>query len=519
MWWLEVRERGGLLFRLGLPAAGLRVGATDDCELHLPGLTETLKIEPARREIWLTRGSRAAAIPSGEPFDVGPYSFTASTQAAAPGASSLRTQWLRYDADRQTITASRAVLRVVEGPDAPREIEIDRDALVIGGQLGCDVALTDEFVSGRHARLQLSADGWTIVDLGSRNGAYLDEMRVLSAVWPPGAKLRLGKTVLTLAHQEDVAAAPIAEDERFAGMVGRSEATRRVFGLIRVVAPTDATVLVEGPTGTGKELVARAIHSVSSRAEGPFVAVNCGSVAHELIAEELFGHVKGAFTGAATDRQGLFELAEHGTLLLDEIGELPLDLQPNLLRVLEEHEVRRVGCARATPVDVRVVAATHCDLRAEAAAGRFRPDLLHRLNTFPIALTPLRDRLDDLPPLVEHLLAREAARYHRAPPAVGADAMRVLLAHSWPGNVRELANVLGRSLLLAGSRDRLHAADLALSADPLADPNAPAPSLADVERNVIRRALESFPTRREAAAHLGIAPSTMYAKMKEYGLD
>ena len=521
MWHLEVSERDVCLFRLRLPAAGLRLGAADDCDVQLPGLETPVKIEPARKEIFLTRaGGAGEAIPAGEPVALGRYSLVASTAALPPAAAS-RTQWLRYDPARQTVTATTAALQIVAGPDAPREIDVDRESLVIGTSAGCDATLTDEFVSGRHVRLQRTRDGWAVVDLGSRNGVFLDEVRVQEAVWPAGAKLRLGKTTLLLARQNCEERAPLPDEEQFAGMVGRSPAMRRVFGLIRAVAPTEATVRLQGPTGSGKELAARAIHAASRRADGPFIAVNCGSVARDLIAGELFGHVKGAFTGAGADRAGLFELAGGGTIFLDEIGELPLELQPNLLRVLEDREVRRVGGNRAVPIDARVIAASNRDLPAETAAGRFREDLFYRLDAFPIQLPSLRERLEDLPLLVDHLLAREARGLRRSPPRLTHRALAALRAQAWPGNVRELANVLSRAMLLAGGRDALDAGDFALgpAAANRGGSATASGTLVEAEREAIRRALAECASVKDAATRLGVAVSTVYAKAKKYGFD
>ena len=233
----------------------------------------------------------------------------------------------------------------------------------------------------------------------------------------------------------------------FAGMVGRSEAMRAVFASVRRVAPTDATVLLTGETGTGKELVARAIHAHSTRARANFLAVNCAALAEGLLESELFGHVRGAFTGALTDKPGLIETAHSGTLLLDEIGDMSLALQQRLLRVLQEREVRRVGAVRATTVDVRVIAATHRDLRTEVTHGRFRDDLFYRLNVFAIALPPLRERPADIPLLVEHAL--NALRGERRRLTCSPLAMRMLRAYSWPGNVRQLLATLESAAIRA----------------------------------------------------------------------
>ncbi len=236
-------------------------------------------------------------------------------------------------------------------------------------------------------------------------------------------------------------------------LVGESTAMQRVFELVRRAASSDATVLVMGESGTGKELVARAIHDGSERKDGPFIAVNCGALPENLIESELFGHTKGSFTGAQGDKRGLFEEAAHGSIFLDEVGDLPLQLQVKLTRVLQEHAVRRVGAAEERKVDVRVMAATNVDLKSAVAAGRFREDLFYRLNIFPIRLPPLRDRRDDIPLLAMSFLDRHGSRLRNRPEGFTADALTALVRYDWPGNVRELENVVQRALaVLDGTR-------------------------------------------------------------------
>ena len=239
------------------------------------------------------------------------------------------------------------------------------------------------------------------------------------------------------------------DQARFHDLIGRHEAMQRVARLVRQVAPVDVTVIVEGETGTGKELVARAIHQESGRRDGPFVAVNCAGLSEELAASQLFGHRRGAFTGAVQDAAGMFEAARAGTLFLDEIGELPPRVQTTFLRVLEERAVMRVGETHLRPVDVRIVAATNRDLAREVAEGRFRADLLYRLRIGRITLPPLRDRLDDLPLLVFHILAEQRAIASRAVDGVSDEALQAMLAYDWPGNVRELKHAIGYAVIHA----------------------------------------------------------------------
>ncbi|MGK3997553.1 sigma 54-interacting transcriptional regulator [Sorangium sp. So ce1024] len=305
------------------------------------------------------------------------------------------------------------------------------------------------------------------------------------------------------------------------GLVAASPAMRRVVELARRVAQVDATVLITGESGTGKERVARLVHEASpARARGPLLAINCAAIPEPLLESELFGHARGAFTGATRDRAGIFEAAAGGTLFLDEVGELPAGVQVKLLRALQAREVRRVGENRSRPVDVRVVAATNRDLAAEVSAGRFRKDLYYRLNVVELRLPPLRERREDVLPLARGLLAQAAARMRRPAPRLSPGAADRLVRHAWPGNVRELENAMERAVALAEGR-RIEAKDLpeevrsALPA-PSAEPRVR--TLGDVEQEYILAVLarnEGNQTR--TAAELGIGVSTLYRKLKAYG--
>jgi DNA-binding NtrC family response regulator len=307
------------------------------------------------------------------------------------------------------------------------------------------------------------------------------------------------------------------------GLIAHSPAMHAVLDLVGRVAPTDATVLIQGESGTGKEVIAKAIHHASARAARPFVAVNCGAVPETLLESEIFGYMRGAFTGAAVSKPGLFEEAGGGTLLLDEIAEMPAALQVKLLRALQSGEVRRLGATQATTIDVRVIAATHGDLAALISDGKFREDLFYRLNVIQLVLPPLRDRREDIPALAEHFLGRAAGKLGR-PLRLSAAALERLLRYPWPGNVRELENAIERAAILA-RRESVEPDDLPphVTAGLQLGPSPALPrqiSLAEAERVHILQTLERVGGNHSAAAEaLGIGRTTLWRKLKEYGLE
>lgn len=315
----------------------------------------------------------------------------------------------------------------------------------------------------------------------------------------------------------------LAATEARSDIVGRGAAMSALWEMIRTIAPTDATVLITGESGTGKELVARAVHAASRRAQGPFVAVNCAALTESLLASELFGHEKGAFTGANKKHEGHFLKADGGTIFLDEIGEMPLSMQVKLLRVIQEREVLSVGGNRAEPVDVRIVAATNRDLAREVDAGNFRQDLYYRLNVVSLALPPLRQRADDIPLLAQHFMNRFAAKNNKRIKGFTPGAMDRLVRYAWPGNVRELENVIERaSILLLGEHiserelpERLKAPEQGEALDDVLESDCL--TLDDVERAVILKTLKRFGgNKTEAARALGITRKTLHARLNKY---
>jgi formate hydrogenlyase transcriptional activator len=308
------------------------------------------------------------------------------------------------------------------------------------------------------------------------------------------------------------------EDE----LIGSSLGLRRVLNSVQMVARTDSAVLIQGETGTGKELIARAVHEESLRRLGPFVKINCAAMPAGLLESELFGHERGAFTGAVTQTTGRFHLAHHGTLFLDEIGDLPLELQPKLLRVLQEQEFERLGSTRTIRVDVRVVAATNQGLAEMVQDRRFRADLFYRLNVFPIMLPPLRERSEDIPLLVRHFVNKLARRMNKEIAYIPSEVMEVLQLHDWPGNVRELQNCIERAMIMSSGRElRIPPGEL----KHLVKSNAPSAiqTLADAERDhilhVLRQASGVVGGREGAAARLGLARTTLIYKMRKLGIE
>jgi two-component system, NtrC family, response regulator AtoC len=320
----------------------------------------------------------------------------------------------------------------------------------------------------------------------------------------------------------------ILRESSFEDILAKSAPMAAIFKTIAKIADYKTTVLVTGESGVGKELVARAIHQRSSQRSGPFVAVNCGAIPENLLESELFGHKRGAFTDATTDRVGLFEQANHGTLLLDEIGELPLSLQVKLLRVLQEETIRRLGDNKDMKIDVRVIAATHRDLMAETQAGRFREDLFYRINVLPLSIPPLRDRREDIPLLIDHFLARNNARHGTNIRGLDPEARRLLLEYGWPGNVRELENTIERAMVLA-EKETIDSDDLPerirVARDPIqlhltSGELSIKKTARVIEEILIRRALQKTKGNRTRAAEvLEISHRALLYKIKDYRID
>ncbi len=359
-----------------------------------------------------------------------------------------RTQTMSIET-HTTLRVRRVRISAVSGPDQGRELVTERERVRIGSYPSCDLVLNDRTVSRCHAEIQFTDKGYLLVDLESTNGTFLEGRRIERAYLAPGASLKVGSSALSFNAVDEEIAVETDREGRLGEMIGRSMRMRQIFGLVKKIAPMDVTVMISGETGTGKELVARALHELSSRRKGPFVVLDCGAIPPNLIESELFGHDKGAFTGADKARPGAFERANGGTIFLDELGELSLELQPRLLRVLENREVRRVGGNSVRDVDLRVIAATNRDLQREIQAGNFREDLYFRLSVINVALPPLRERRDDIPLIIRQLLRDPQIASSHGAKRFSEQAMGVLLSYDWPGNVRELVNVVQHVLTFA----------------------------------------------------------------------
>ena len=413
-----------------------------------------------------------------------------------------------------------AQVRIRQG-DKETVHKLAGESLSVGFHPANDLVVSDRFVSGKHLRIIRGESVFRVVDHRSRNGTFIGNVRIIEAEAPLSTCLRIGETELIL---EPIPAAK--KETAYQGMIGNDASVRQLADLIERVAPSSAAVAIFGESGTGKELVARAVHARSKRADRPFVPVNCAAISKELIESELFGHEKGAFTGATNARRGAFEEADSGTLFLDEIGELPHDLQAKLLRALESGEIKRVGASRPTHVDVRIVTASNRDLLAACRAQRFRDDLYYRLCVIPLHLAPLRHRRGDVRTLAEHFVRLFSPRGQQV--TFTPAAAERLEGHSWPGNIRELRNAVHRALLLRKG-PLIDGDDLTFDQELNPDTGITVPELPrgmtleqmleKLERQIVETALRRFGNNRERVAkELGVARSTLFKRLKDWGL-
>ncbi|HEY6006644.1 MAG TPA: sigma 54-interacting transcriptional regulator [Anaeromyxobacter sp.] len=530
-------RHGEELLRVAL-ADRTAIGRDPECDVSLPDptLSRVQAVIERRGEAFhlVDRSGRGTHVSGaevqeaalGDGAEIALGTWRALFRATAAGAPVEETTRARGGTEVRPAVEDPAAppparLRVRAG-GRERTVPVTSAGVVVGKDPTCDAPVDDPFVSTRHLRIDAEGGRWILRDLGSTNGTFISGARVSRAELPLGVPIHLGDAEIVLEPRE---APEPQRAETFEGMVTRDPGMRQVFELVERVGASDAAATIFGETGTGKELVARALHARSSRRDGPFIPVNCSAIAESLIESELFGHEKGAFSGAERMRKGAFEEADRGTIFLDEIGELPLDLQPKLLRVLELGEVKRVGASRPITVNVRIVAATHRDLRAQVRAGRFREDLYYRLCVVPITVPPLRQRKGDVLALAEALLERASPRgvvLRWAP-----EALAKLQGYDWPGNVRQLKNVVQRALLFRGEGLAVPAGAVTFE-DTRARPADGGDddtlyvrglSLEDIEREAIRLSLRRNKGKRAAVVkELKIAKSTVMKRIGQWGL-
>jgi len=350
--------------------------------------------------------------------------------------------WVKRRAEGDSLHVRTCRLEVVSGPDRGL-VKVFRSPSIVIGRANADLKLTDRRASALHAEIRLEPTGYRLRDLGSTNGTHVAGMRVIEGFLVANTTIAVGDTTIRFEPLAESVELPISGARRLGGFVGESPAMRRVFEVLQRLAATDATVLLSGETGTGKELAAQAIHHGSARSPGPFIILDCGAIPTQLVEDQLFGHEAGAFTNAISARPGVFEAAHGGTLFLDEIGELPLDVQPKLLRAVETRQIRRIGSVTPISCDVRLVAATNRDLAAQVNSDAFRADLYFRIAVARVHLPPLRERREDIAPLIEHLVERIGGG--PVPPGFVEWAER----QPWPGNVRELRGSIEQAITLS----------------------------------------------------------------------
>jgi DNA-binding NtrC family response regulator len=446
-----------------------------------------------------------------------------SADAEGPTGIGRRTSVQRQAAQGEE-ELQPAQLRVKQGSTEFLH-ELSGESFTIGKDPSNTIVVQDRFISSRHLKVTRKENFFHVVDLNSTNGTYLGAARIFDVEVPLNTVLRVGETELILEPESQG-----REDGSFHGIIGNDPTVRHLIDLIERVAPSSAAVAIFGESGTGKELVAKALHACSTRADKPFIPINCAAISKELIESELFGHEKGAFTGAQGARRGAFDEAHGGTLFLDEIGELPLALQAKLLRALESGEIKRVGASRPAHVDVRVLAATNRDLLAASREGKFREDLYYRLCVIPMLLPPLRSRRGDLSLLADSFVRHYAPRGQtvKLTPA----AVEKLQKHVWPGNIRELRNVVHRALLLRKG-PQIDAPDITFDQEYSREPTGAAnlslnmpeglnleQMMEHVQREIVLHTLRRYSQNRERVAkELGLARSTLFKRLKEWGIS
>ena len=433
------------------------------------------------------------------------------------------------DATHPRLFRQKIALEVIEGKDRGARVVASSEEINIGTLPTNDLVLTDASVSRYHVRITTGIRGFVITDLDSTNGTWISGLRIREVTAVGSADLALGDSRIRLIPLADEVEVPISPSGHLGAMLGHSPQMRALFAQVAPVAAANATVLIEGETGTGKELLAEELHRASLRHDKPFIIVDCSALPDNLIESELFGHTRGAFTGAAHERAGAFEVADGGTLFLDEVGELSPAAQPKLLRVLEQRQVKRVGTNRYRDVNVRIIAATNRDLRVGVNEGTFRADLFYRLSVLRLRLPPLRERPEDIELLARHFLdefSQEIAPGRPTPP-IGADTLLRLMGYRWSGNVRELRNFMQRVALIAhgsafvsGALDHASLDDEpSTSSSPPPLPHDATPSLAPETLPSLEQGMRPSPKPTVAPSHRDIPLHLPYKEAKAHWID
>jgi DNA-binding NtrC family response regulator len=533
-------RRGEEVLRVGLERRRMVLGRGDDSDIVIPDPHVSRQhvalhhdgnrcvLEDLSGQGILVAGKpmRHGELPDGADLQLGQWRALfrerGAARAVGPTRSAHRTDVQSREAPEEGLPPAQ--VRVRQG-STEFVHPLGPGGFTLGKDPANAVVIQDRFISSQHLQVTRSEGGFHVRDLNSTNGTFLEGVRLYEAELPLHTVLRVGKTELVFE--------PVPQDEQapsFHGIVGNDPAVRKLVELIQRVAPSPFAVTILGESGTGKELVARALHERSPRAGRPFIPLNCAALSPAVLESELFGHEKGAFTGADSRRKGAFAEADGGTLFLDELGELPLELQAKLLRVLESGEVKPVGANRPVRVDVRVVAATHRDLLSAAREGKFREDLYYRLGVMPLTLPPLRSRRGDLRRLAEHFLRAYAPQGQAV--KFTAAALARLQQHPWPGNVRELRNVVCRAMLLRKGL-KIEAHDITFDEVLQRPPKATAGPALELPEGVtleqmmqrLERQLVESTLRRchynkdRAARELGMARSSLFRRLKEWGLS
>ncbi len=538
---LNFSKNGRSFFKINLKASSLTIGRASSCDVVLPDqdISREHAVTYQMEGQWVIKKvGKGSLLINGKSKSLHPLKLSdqislGNWQAELVEAPAVPSQLETTIGVRQPLAQTQVLqktpkglllkqleLQVFQPSQKIQSFTLQSQSLTAGSGEQNDIILKDPYISSRHLKIAIQGQDIWVYDLGSTNGTYMDGVQIREAKFKPGMKLKLGQCQLSLKPKNSVEVVePLAQDE-FCGIIGASPQMKTLYGLLNKVGPTEATALVLGESGSGKELVARAVHQLSPRHQGPFIAINCGAISKELIESELFGHEKGAFTGAERQHEGAFGQAKGGTLFLDEIGELPLELQPKLLRVLENSSYRRVGGHQELKANVRVVAATHRDLAKLVKEKRFRQDLFFRLFVLPIQIPPLRERLDDLNLLIKVFLKEFSP--NETTKTLSSDALEKLKNNLYPGNVRELRNVLLRSVILS-NQNEIGAEDILFPHEALSENQGSElalEKLESMEQRLIHQTLKSCKWNKTLAAKsLGIAKSTLFTKIRLYGLE